>query len=109
MEWIKREGTQKERPEDLDTTSSKTTVYLRRKQTQIEHEMEDGQKIKALAYEEAEMGKEEWERQQNDLYSPLAKEIMQANNDLIAKNELLQIQVEMLLDLLTNTDGTEGA
>lgn len=53
-----------------------------------------------------EMSREEYERQQADLLSPLAKEIMQANTELIAKNELLQIQVEMLLDAMSQTDET---
>ena len=38
MEWIKREGTQTERPADLDITSSATTVYQRRNQKQEERE-----------------------------------------------------------------------
>lgn len=109
MEWLKREGTQLERPEDIDAISSPTTIYHRRNQKQSEEQDEDGQKIIKWIYEEAEQSREEYERQQNDLSSPLAKEIMQANNELIAKNELLQIQVEILLDLLTNTGGTEGA
>jgi hypothetical protein len=55
-----------------------------------------------------EMSREEYDRGQAELASPLALAIMQSNTELIAKNELLQIQVEMLLDTLSNTDETEG-
>lgn len=110
MEWITREGTQEARPEDLDTTSSETTVYFRRNQHQNEEadEQQEGSTVKKWVYEEAEMSREEYNRQQSDLSSPLAKAILQANNELIAKNELLQIEIEMLLDLLTPAVTEEG-
>lgn len=103
MEWIEREGTQKERPADLDTTSSRTTVYRRRNQRQEEKESRDGDKETVWVYEEMEMSREEYERQQAELLSPLAQTIMQANTELIAKNEMLQIQIEMLLDTMNGT------
>lgn len=108
MEWIKREGTQTERPEDLDVTSSATTVYQRRNQKQEERENQDGTKELIWTYEEMEMSREEYDRGQAELASPLALALMQSNTELIAKNELLQIQVEMLLDALSSTDETEG-
>lgn len=46
------------------------------------------------------MRKEEWEKQEKELRSPLACQLMQANNELIAKNELLQIEVESLIDYM---------
>ena len=55
-----------------------------------------------------EMSREEYDRGQAELAAPLALAIMQSNTELIAKNELLQIQVEMLLDTLSSTDETEG-
>lgn len=108
MEWIKREGTQTEHPADLDITSSATTVYQRRNQKQEERENQDGTKELIWTYEEMEMSREEYDRGQAELASPLALAIMQNNTELIAKNELLQIQVEMLLDTLSSTDETEG-
>ena len=95
MEYIEREGTQEKRPAELDTTSSRDTVYFRRNIRQ--EETEEGMK---WVYEEAEMSREEWEKQEKELRSPLACQIMQANNELIAKNELLQIEVESLIDYM---------
>lgn len=109
MEWIEREGTQEERPADVDTTSSPETVYLRRNQTRVEETDADGVKTAKWTYEEAEMSRDEYNSQQNELSSPLAKAIMQANTELIAQNELLQIQVEMLMEMIAPIPAaTEG-
>lgn len=104
MEYITREGTQDVRPADVDFTSSSTTVYFRRNQHQIEEKDEQtGETVTKWLYEEAEMDRAEYDA----MRSPLARQIMQANNELIAKNELLQIEVEMLLDLLTPAEEGE--
>lgn len=105
MEWIVREGTQDERPSDIDLISSADTVYKRRNQRQVEVEDESGQKVKKWIYEEMEIPRAEYERQQNDLQSPLAMEIMQANTALIAQNELLQVQIEALMETLAEQKG----
>lgn len=98
MQYIEREGTQDERPTDFDGVSSKDTIYFRRGQRQIEEKQEDGTVVKKWKYEEAEVDRETWEREQRELRSPALRAIMQANNELIAKNELLQIEVESLMD-----------
>lgn len=80
---------------------------MRRNQTEVEEVMEDGVKIVKWTYEEAQMSRAEYDQQQNELSSPLAKAIMQANTELIAQNQLLQIQVEMLMEILTPTEPEE--
>lgn len=85
-------------------------MYLRRNQTRIEETDEGGVKVAKWTYEEAEMSRAEYDSQQNELSSPLAKAIMQANTELIAQNELLQIRVEMLMELIApvEPEATEG-
>ncbi|WP_455618812.1 hypothetical protein [Eisenbergiella sp.] len=64
-EWKIQRGTQYERPEEIDRTSSPTTVYLRRniKQVTTETEGESGemQSVSGWEYEEQEMTPYEYE------------------------------------------------
>lgn len=63
MNWIKSESTEK--PETVDTTSSKTSVYLRRgiKET-IHTDEESGDETTYYEYEEAKMSHAEYEEYQ---------------------------------------------
>lgn len=85
-------------------------MYLRRNQTKVEETDEGGAKVAKWTYLEAEMSRAEYDSQQNELSSPLAKAIMQANTELIAQNELLQIQIEMLMEMIAPVEAaaTEG-
>lgn len=60
MKWIKSEST--ERPEIVDTTSSKTSVYLRRniKATISTDEM-SGEETTVYEYEESKLTKKQYE------------------------------------------------
>lgn len=93
MEWLKVEGTQVEKPLELDTTSSPTTVYHRRNIERVEETEEQAAK---WVYEEAQQSKEEYEKQQKELDSPLTKLLMQSINEVSAKTEMLQLQIELL-------------
>lgn len=59
-DWHKVTGTQETKPEEIDRTSSKTTVYLRRNIRQTEQENTDGDNVKVWEYEEQEMSVEEY-------------------------------------------------
>lgn len=59
-DWHKVTGTQETKPEEIDRTSSKTTVYLRRNIKQTEQENTDGDNVKVWEYEEQEMSVEEY-------------------------------------------------
>lgn len=65
-DWTLTRGTQPERPEEIDTTSSPTTVYLRRNITQVQQEAAEGetggeqQTVTEWQYEEKEMTVEEY-------------------------------------------------
>lgn len=60
MEWIKSEST--ERPEIVDTTSSKTSVYLRRNiKATIHVDEESGDETTWYEYEEAKVSHTEYE------------------------------------------------
>lgn len=62
-DWKKVTGTQPERPEEIDRTSSPSTVYLRKNIEQVEKEVEgaDGEKMTVTEwqYDEKEMTVEE--------------------------------------------------
>lgn len=64
-EWKLQQGTQLKRPEEVDRTSSPTTVYLRRNIKQVTKEVEgmsgEMQKMSGWEYEEQEMTVEEYE------------------------------------------------
>lgn len=59
MEWIKSEST--ERPETVDTTSSKTSVYLRRNIKETTRADEEGDETTWYEYEEAKLTHAEYE------------------------------------------------
>lgn len=61
MDWHKSESTA--RPDEVDTTSSKTTVFLRRniKEVQRKNEISENETI-YYEYEEAKLTKEEYEK-----------------------------------------------
>ena len=58
MNWKKTESA--ERPAELDTTSSKTVNYVRKKITEVEREQPDGTTMVMFEYEELAVPKEDW-------------------------------------------------
>lgn len=59
MKWYKSEST--ERPDEVDVTLSRTTVYLRRNITEKQRENEvDGEIQRYFEYDESKMAKEEY-------------------------------------------------
>lgn len=61
-DWKKVQGSQEDKPEEFDTSSSGEIVYQRRNITQIESENSDGSKIKLWDYEERKLTWKEFER-----------------------------------------------
>lgn len=59
MVWYKSEST--ERPDTVDTTSSKTSVFLRRNIKEVTQTDEEGETT-AFEYEETKLTKEEYEK-----------------------------------------------
>lgn len=53
IKWKTVEGTQQERPKEIDTTSSEKVVYLRKNITQEVKTQEDGSEITMWLYDEA--------------------------------------------------------
>ena len=49
------QGSQAERPQEIDTTSSKSVVYLRKNIERVEHEDEQGNKYELWEYDEAKL------------------------------------------------------
>lgn len=54
------EGSQTERPLEVDTTSSKTVVYLRKNIERVEKEDEQGNKYELWEYDEAQLTHDEY-------------------------------------------------
>lgn len=54
------EGSQAERPLEVDTTSSKSVVYLRKNIERVEHEDEQGNKYELWEYDEAQLTPDEY-------------------------------------------------
>ncbi len=78
-EWHEVHDTRKDRPEELDTTSSSTTVYERRNIRQETREREDGGKaVTEWVYDQREYTAEEYA----ELHSPAIQNIMQAVSGL---------------------------
>lgn len=61
-DWKKVQGSQEDKPEEFDTSSSSEIVYQRRNITQIELENSDGSKTKLWDYEERKLTWKEFER-----------------------------------------------
>ena len=61
-DWKKVQGSQEDKPEEFDTSSSGEIVYQRRNITQIESENSDGSKTKLWDYEERKLTWKEFER-----------------------------------------------
>lgn len=63
-EWKMQRGSQRERPEEVDKTSSSTTVYLRRKIERVEilTEGTEAGTSNEWQYEEMEMSRKEYDQ-----------------------------------------------
>ena len=59
-DWEKMQGSQAERPDEFDTTSSPTTVYQRRNVQRVTVNNADGTKAELWEYEERTMSREEY-------------------------------------------------
>lgn len=97
-EWKLQQGTQEERPEEIDRTSSPTTVYLRRNIKQVTQEVEgesgETQRVSGWEYEEQEMLVEEYE---NML---LMQQVVTENTSGIVES-VTQFQKETVIDEYT--------
>ncbi|MBS6194260.1 MAG: hypothetical protein KH828_01585 [Clostridiales bacterium] len=103
-EWKLQQGTQEERPEEIDRTSSPTTVYLRRNITQVERavEGESGeQTVKEWQYEEQEMTVEEYEQML------LMQQVVSKQTEGIVES-VTQFQKEAVIDEYTEQLIEEG-
>lgn len=92
MKWYKSESTI--RPDEVDTTSSKTSVYLRRNIVEKQRESEiDGEMQMYYEYEEAKLTKEEYEKYKQN---PENKEIEQLRSEVDMLTECL-LEMSQLL------------
>lgn len=82
INWKKVEGTQPEKPKELDTTSSPRVVYVRRNISQEVREQENSDDVTVWVYEEAIMSLSEYAQYQKELAecgSLSQQELMESN------------------------------
>lgn len=104
-DWKTVTGTQPERPEEIDKTSSPLTVYLRKNIKQVEREIEgsdgESQTVTEWQYEEREMTVEEYENM------ALMKSVVEENTSGIVES-VTQFQKDAVIDEYTQQLIEEG-
>lgn len=86
--WKTVQGSQAERPSEIDTTTSAAVVYLRKNIQRITIEDLDGERTELWQYEELEMPRQEWQ----ELNSPAMQTIMQAISDMELSITMLTLE-----------------
>ena len=104
-DWKKVTGTQPDKPEEVDRTSSPSTVYLRKNIEQVTREVEgnDGkiQTVNEWQYDEKEMTVEEYENM------ALMKTVVEENTSGIVES-VTQFQKDAVIDEYTQQLMEEG-
>ena len=104
-DWKKVTGTQTDKPEEVDRTSSPSTVYLRKNIEQVTREVEgkDGkiQTVNEWQYDEKEMTVEEYENM------ALMKTVVEENTSGIVES-VTQFQKDAVIDEYTQQLIEEG-
>ena len=102
-DWKMQHGTQPERPEEVDRTSSPTTVYLRRNIEQVEIPVSEGSEetVTQWQYEEKEMSVEEY----NNMI--LMQQVVAENTQGIVES-VTEFQREAVIDKYTEQLIEEG-
>lgn len=96
LNYVKSQSSVK--PELIDTTSSKTTVYIRQNIIEIERANESDNTTTILyEYDEAKLTKEEYQEYLKELE---ITDTLQTVEDLKAENQNLSEQISMLTDCL---------
>lgn len=67
LNWRNAEGTQQEKPKELDATSSPHAVYVRKDIRQEVKEQTDGSTVKVWTYKEAVLNLKEYEQYKKEL------------------------------------------
>ena len=87
--WYKSEAM--ERPQEIDATSSPSTVYQRKDIKEVQKEgMTEGESVTAYEYLERQMTKEEYAAMNAEMESPATKMIMQSLSAIEMRQEMLE-------------------
>ena len=102
-DWKKVTGTQPDKPEEIDRTSSPLTVYLRKNIEQVTREVEgsNGEMATEWQYDEKEMTVEEYENM------ALMKSVVEENTSGIVES-VTQFQKDAVIDEYTQQLIEEG-
>lgn len=104
-DWKKVTGTQPDKPEEVDRTSSPSTVYLRKNIEQATREVEDSdgkmQTVTEWQYDEKEMTVKEYENM------ALMKSVVKENTSGIVES-VTQFQKDAVIDEYTQQLIEEG-
>lgn len=97
MTYYKSESTIN--PDTVDTTSSKTSVYLRRNITEKEREI-DGHTLVYYEYEEAKLTKDEYKKYVNELNSENIRAAIQELKTKVNSINDISEQIELLTECI---------
>lgn len=91
MEWKRVEGYQDKRPEEVDTTSSPSTVYLRRNISEITNRDAEGRETEGThwQYDETQLSRQEF----SIISQALTLENQRAMDETLAEILLNQLEV----------------
>ena len=101
LEYIKASSSVK--PELIDTTSSKTTVYIRQNVVENTIAEDDGNEYTSYEYDEAQLTKAEYEEYLKELD---VNTTLQTIENLKTENDSLTEQVNMLTDCILEMSET---
>lgn len=103
IEWRTVTGSQAEKPEAIDKTSSSQYVYLRRNIERITQTDEKGGSVLLWRYEEAEVTQKEYEQ-----YDTIATDLLQSEiNNLDSKQTKQNLVIQANMEYLAMMSGTE--
>lgn len=95
IEYRVVKGSQATRPAEIDTTSSPSTVYLRKEIKRITEVDEQGEETYLWQYEEAELTPEEYKLYLAETENMTTQLLMQQINDLAATQEMTDVTAEI--------------
>ena len=106
LNWRNAEGTQPEKPKELDTASSPHAVYVRKDIKQEVKEQTDGSTVKVWTYKEAVLNLKEYEQYKKELSeceSMAQQELI--DNNLVVMGAIADLY-ESIIDAIANIKTT---
>lgn len=107
LNWRKAEGTQAEKPKEIDMAASPLCVYLRKNVQQETREQQGGENVSVWTYEEAVLTLAEYAQYQKELAdckSLSQQELIESN--LVIMGAIAEM-FENIMDAIANVSATK--